>query len=897
AVYFRCSMATLSSGTHLGPYEILDAIGAGGMGEVYKARDPRLGRDVAIKVLPASLSADPERLHRFEQEARAAAALNHPNILAVHDIGQHDGAPYIVSELLEGETLRERLNGGALPVRKAVEYAVQIAHGLAAAHEKGITHRDLKPENVFVTSDGRVKILDFGLAKLTQPDTALAGASALPTTPPNTQAGIVLGTVGYMAPEQVRGLPADHRSDIFAFGAIVYEMLSGQRAFRGETTADTMGAILMKEPPDLPAGERHIPPVLERIVDRCVEKSPAARFQSAVDLAFALDALSSGSGATSAPMAARARVSRERTAWVLFGVACVIVLALAAGVYQRGAPARDTNPFRFLVSVPPMPNPLDIAVSPDGRQIAFVASTSEGRTALFVRQSASLALEQLAGTDGATQPFWSPDSRFIGFVAGGILKKVDTSGGLPQNVGNLSLSYFSGGTWNSEGTIVVSSGSRLYRVPAAGGGEPVAVTILSETQQETGHVWPYFLPDGRHFLYLAWSIQPSNRAVYVGSLDSMERKRLLSVESMAAYTQPGHLLFHRGGTLFAQAFDPSELEMTGEPVPIADQVFTGSGVGGRSAFAVSQNGVLVYRAAGPAANRRFSWFDQTGKQLMSAGEAGLYTTNFDLSPDGKQIAVARLNPAASQYDIWVIDWARRDALTRFTFDPALSFNGNVVWSPDGLRIAFTSDRKGNRDIFARKTGGVGEETLLDSSDDEWIEDWSKDGRYIAYGMNPRAGEAGDIYALPLFGDRKPIPVVRSPANDDEPRFSFDGNWLAYNSDESGTHQVYLIPFPPSDQKLQVSSNGGAQPRWRSDGKELYYLDLEGKLMAVNITTDSKLESGTPRVLFDTKLSVDPARDQFAVTPDGQRFLVQLPVAESEPTPITVIVNWPAGLTN
>ena len=416
------------------------------MGEVYRARDPRLGRDVAVKVLPAAFSADPERLHRFEQEARAAAALNHPNILAVHDIGQHDGAPYIVSELLEGETLRERLKDGALPVRKAVDFAVQIAHGLAAAHEKGITHRDLKPENVFVMSDGRVKILDFGLAKLTQVEPSAAGVSALPTTPPNTQAGLVLGTIGYMAPEQVRGLAADHRSDIFAFGAILYEMLSGQRAFRGDTAADTMSAILAKDPPDLLTAERQIPPALERFVDRCVEKSPAARFQSAVNLAFALEALSSGSNATSAPMAAPAGVSRERTAWVLFGVACVIGLALAAGVYPRPAPPRDTNPFRFLVSVPPMPNPIDIAVSPDGRQIAFVASTSEGRTALFVRQSASLDFRQLAGTDGASQPFWSPDSRFVGFVAGGILKKVDTSGGLPQNVCNLPTFLVAPGT-------------------------------------------------------------------------------------------------------------------------------------------------------------------------------------------------------------------------------------------------------------------------------------------------------------------------------------------------------------------------------------------------------------------------------------------------------------------
>ncbi len=508
----------------------------------------------------------------------------------------------------------------------------------------------------------------------------------------------------------------------------------------------------------------------------------------------------------------------------------------------------------------------------------------------------SVTPKQIEGTNNASMPFWSPDSHSIAFTADQRLKRVDLSGGIPQELAAVNSTVFSGGTWNREGTILFAPGavrgSVLFRISDTGG-TPAAFTTLDSSQQETGHFWPTFLPDGRHFLYLAWSSQPSNRAIYVGSLDSMERTRILSAESMPLYAEPGYLLFRRGVTLFTQPFSTSKLQLSGEAVRIADQVAAGGN--GLGAFTVSQNGVLAYRAGGgPAANRRFVWIDRNGKQQGPIGDSGLYTLNFDLSPDGTEIAVARLNPSTLLYDIWLLDWARKIS-TPFTFDPALSAFGNVVWSGDGKRIAFSTERKGNRDIYEKRTDGTGEDTpLLASQDDEWPEDWSRDGRYLIYAMN-LLGNSGDILALPLFGDRKPFPVVQSPAADDEPRLSPDGNWLAYNSNVSGVHQVYIISFPAGGQKRQVTSDGGSQPRWRRDGKELYYLALDGKLMAVDITAGATVESGSPHLLFESGITVDPIRDQFAAQSDGQRFLIQLTDADSGVTPINVVVNWTAAL--
>ena len=870
-------------GQRLFGYDVVSLLGAGGMGEVYRARDPRLGRDVAIKVLPAAFSAEPERLQRFEQEARAAAALNHPNILAVYDVGTLGEAPYIVSELLEGETLRARLIGGSLPLRKVVDYSVQIVRGLAAAHEKGIVHRDLKPENIFVTADGRVKILDFGLAKLTQPEGAGAGASALPTTPPDTVAGVVLGTVGYMAPEQVRGQQADHRSDVFAFGAVLYEMLSGQRAFRGATTADTMSAILKEDPPDLPAVDRHIPPALERVVDRCLEKSPSARFQSTHDLTFALEGLSSQSAAIAVPDT-QVRARRfDRFAWPVAGLLGLTAVGLAFFPVRRPS-GPELTAVRFELHPPPgtrfsfgAANPSQ-AVSPDGRRLAFVAQRFGSPSSLWVRELDSVEAHMLPGTDGATDPFWSPDGGFLGFFAGRQLKRIDITGGSPQVICEAGTA--GGGTWNVDDVIIYGTDAGpLFRVPATGG-QPVALTTLDSSQKETVHRRPQFLPDGSHFLYIA---RPSN-TVFVGELDSAHSKPLLTADSKAMYTAPGYLLFVRQGTLMAQMFDANSLETTGQAFPVAAQVGFNPAVA-RAAFSVSDAGVLTTAGVNVGA-ARFAWFDRTGKSLeMPIPEVGPYT-NFDLSPDERQIAVQRAG------DIWLLDVVR-GVLSRLTSDPATE--GDPIWSPDSRRLVFTSFRNGQTDLFEKTIAGGAETLLLASDEPKYPEDWSSDGRSIVY-ISPQGGRR--FWVLPMVDDGKPSVLIDTPFVKDEPHFSPDGQWLAYYSDESGRAEVYVQPFPGPGERVRVSTDGGSQPRWKKDGSELFYLSLDGKMMAATIKYGRTLQVDVPKILFQTPITVaTPNIDQYDVTADGQRFVVLAPVEGDTQSPITVVLNWTAGLKN
>ncbi len=890
----------LMPGTRLGPYEIVAALGAGGMGEVYRARDPRLGRDVAVKVLPPAFSADPERLTRFEQEARAAAALNHPNILAVYDVGQHDGSPYIVSELLEGETLRERLAAGALPVRKALEYAVQIAQGLAAAHEKGIVHRDLKPENVVVTGDGRVKILDFGLAKLTQAEPVEAGISALPTTPPHTQAGIVLGTFGYMSPEQVRGLVADHRADIFALGTLLYEMLSGQRAFRGDTAADSMTAILKEDPPDLPVAERRIPPALDRIVNRCLEKNPANRFQTAVDLTFAIEGISSQSDAF------RARdgrfsgrpARRELAAWS--GVAIVSVFAAALGwnALDRATPDAERSVHATLL--PPEnwtltgTNPAArLAVSPDGLRLAFVANGPDRRSMLWVRRFDSLAPQPLQGTEGATSPFWSPDSRFLGFFASGKLKRIDASGGPAVTLCDAPYTRggaVPGGAWNRDGVILFgSSGASLQHVSASGG-IPARVTTLQG--QETSHQLPFFLPDGQHFLFqVAIGSSASAGAVgseiRIGSLDSPEVRPLMKGTSQAMYA--GHLLFVRDQTLMVQAFDAQRLELSDEPVPLAEQIV--SSPSGGSTFSVSQNGVLVYQA-GPSAlsPSRLVWIDREGKEVATLGDVAAYG-DVQLSSDGRRAAVSLLQAESNTRDVWIFDLAR-GVPARFTFDAANDLA--AIWSPGDDRVVFSSARAGRLDLYEKASTMVGDETiLLADSADKYPLSWSRDGRFILYSVIE--GRNQDLWALPLFGDRKPFPFARSTFSETAGQFSPNGKWIAYRSDESGRPEIWAGPFPGPGRRTQISTEGAGAgyPRWDRDGKELYYLDAASRLMAVQVSADgSELQIGTIRPLFETRASFR-LRSSYDISPDGQRFLINSNVGEA--APITLVVNWAAML--
>jgi Tol biopolymer transport system component len=632
------------------------------------------------------------------------------------------------------------------------------------------------------------------------------------------------------------------------------------------------------------------PPLMDRVVKKCLAKNPERRWQAAGDLRDELTWIAEGAQlGEGSRQRSSVRAKRFVSMWAVAATTLLAVALLMIGVRSPGS-AGPSDEVRFSITTPNLPNPRHIAISPDGRWIAFPASTASRASALFVRRIDSVNPEQLPGTEGASAPFWSADSRYIAFFAGGKIKKVGVSGGSVQNICNAAPTW-NAGTWNNAATIIFSAGGTLQRVSAAGG-EPTRIGALDESRQETANIQPSFLPDGNHFLYLAWSTQRTNRAIYVGSLDSSDKVKLFDSESKVAYAAPGYLLFHRGGVLFAQPFDAERMAFTGAVARVADEIAYDL-LSGEAAFAVSTNERLVYYAGGgPAIRREFVWFDRMGHREGTAGDPGFYTANFDLSPDGTRVAVVQRNSENSQYDAWVIDWARKTP-TRFTFDPALSANGNLVWSPDGRHIAFSSERRGNRDIFERQTGSGVETSMLATLNDEWPEDWSRDGRYLAYGVNSGTAAFGNLYVLPLFGDRKPILVSESPFAEDEPQFSFDGKWLAYNSNESGTAQVYVVTFPAIDQKRQLSTAGGVQPRWRRDDRELYYLAPDGAMMAVEFSPT--VESAAPRPLFNTGLDADPFRDQYAVSPDGERFLIQLPAREGTEMPVTVVMNWTAAL--
>jgi len=864
----------------LGPYELLSPLGAGGMGEVYRARDTRLNREAAIKILPVSFANDADRLLRFEQEARATSALNNANILTVYDIGTQEGLPFIVAELLEGEELRQQLNNGPLPSRKAIDYAQQIASGLAAAHSKGIVHRDLKPENIFITTEGRVKILDFGLAKL-RPQQSGHSESDVATQRAITDPGVALGTVGYMSPEQVRGQMADHRSDIFSFGVILYEMLTGRQAFRRETTAETMTAILKEEPEEVTELNSKVAPQLERIVQRCLEKKTERRFQSTSDLCFALETLTTASGVQSGgatTIVVRGK-NRERLAWIVAGVLLGLVAMLPFAIAYFRRPPVDVSATRFII--PPAAKQVFASptISPDGRRLVY-GVLSEGKWQLWIRPLDSLTAQPLPGAEGADWAVWSPDSRSIGFYAEGKIKRLDLSGGPAQPLADANTPW--GIAWGRNGVIAfcpTPGGSPLYRVSDKGG-EPIQLTTLNESRQEMSHLFPVFLPDGRHFLYLARSRQKENNAIYVGSLDSKEVTRISSADSYLAYSAPGYLLFAREATLMAQRFDADKLQATGEAFPVVEHLRPWD-------FSVSENGVLVYITGNPVLNQ-LTWFDRGGKPVDTVGPPGHYFFP-RLSPDEKRVAVVCSNPASGwNSDIWQID--QRGVPSPLTSDPA--FDTDPVWSPDGSRIAFDSDREGVWSLYQKLSSGAGNDEELLKGDE--VMDWSPDGRFILYGI--LRGTFFEPWVLPMFGDRKPYQLLQTELID-YGTFSPNGRWVAYESDETGTVEVYVREFQGSGGKWRVSTGGGSLPRWRRDGKELFYLSggkhlfylSEGKMMAVEVkASGASFEAGVPKLLFER------GRD-FDVSRDGQRFLIPVPVEEGSSAPITVVMNWTADL--
>jgi Tol biopolymer transport system component/predicted Ser/Thr protein kinase len=885
-------------GKRLGPYEILSAVGAGGMGEVYRAKDTRLDRIVAIKILPDHHASNPELRERFEREARAVAALNHPNICTLHDVGHQDGIDYLVMEYVEGETLAARLEKGPLPLDQVLRYAIEIADALDKAHRKGVTHRDLKPGNIMLTKSGS-KLLDFGLAKLREDAAPATPLSQLPTgKDPITAQGTILGTLQYMAPEQLEGKEADARTDIFAFGVVVYEMATGKKAFEGKSQASLIAAILEREPPPMSSLQPMTPPALDRVVRTCLAKDPDDRWQTAADVTKQLKWIAEGGSQAGILMpVATHRKTREGLMAAVAAIAVVTALALAF-LYFRRVP-QDARTTRFFVSPPETwglaqqlvstgtgAPPAPLAVSPDGHQIAFAATSADGKTLLWVRSLDTIAAQALAGTEGAVRPFWSPDSRFLGFFADGKLKKIEVSGGPPITL--CDSSGGGGGAWSRDGVIVFSSRpySGLQKVSASGG-VPTPATKLS--QGDIAHVRPSFLPDGRHFLYrgLGSGVVVAG-AIYLSSLDSADQKLLFNADSTNVLYSQGYLLFLRETTLMAQPFDARRFVLTGEAFPIAEQIRT-QGALPYGFFSASENGVLAYQTGSGAAGSQLVWFDRAGKQIRVLGDPALYT-DLELSPDGKRASIS-FPAQASIWDIWIYDLAR-GLPTRFTFGTAQALTS--IWSPDGSRIVFNSREKRHFDLYQKASSGAGtEEVLLEDNLDKYPVSWSPDGRFILYRTTNAA--ASGLFVFPLSGDRKPYPFLKTQFNEGLGQFSPDGRWVAYESNDSARDEIYVAPFPGPGGKWQISTAGGSFPRWRRDGTEIFYLAPDNKLMAAAVNgKGGSFEVGVVKPLFET--NTFRARYSFAVSPDGQRFLmINTTKQQVSSAPITVVLNWTAGL--
>jgi serine/threonine protein kinase/Tol biopolymer transport system component len=883
----------LSVGTRLGPYEIQSLLGAGGMGEVYKGRDTRLDRTVAIKILPEALAADPQFRERFDREARTISRLDHPHICALYDIGEQDGRAYLVMQHLEGETLELRLERGPLPLNEALIYATQIAEALATAHRVGIVHRDLKPGNVMLTKAG-TKLLDFGLAKASAGAIGAGGGSILPTTPPHlTAQGTILGTFQYMAPEQAEGQDANARTDIFAFGCVLYEMLTGQKAFEGKTQAGLIGAIMHAEPAPVAARQPLVPRALDRVLRKCLAKDPDARWQTARDLHDELTWIADESVSSSPPTPFPASVfrPRERVAWLLAAVALTAVVAGAVWELRR-SPVH-LSVMRFEVPTPASSDLTSFALSPDGDALVFVAA-ADGAAKLWVRRLDHTTAIPLAGTEGASFPFWSPDGHAIGFFADSKLKRVDVAGGTPQVLAEAPNGR--GGTWSDDGVILFSPTNTavprtvLMRVSAAGGTATPATRLAAG---QVNHRWPQFLPDGRRFLFLSAFGPPDANGVYLGSLDGREPIRLLPTESAALFAPPNTLLVVRQRVLRAMQFDPDRGTSGGEDVPVADAVGTDETLL-RSALSVSRTGVLAYRPTGGGQRRQLVWVDRTGAQLEPIGppdDNALGDPGID--PSGRRLVVSRF--LGGKGDVWLMD-PHRGAATRLTFDPALATN--PTWSADGRRVFFLSTRGGGTSLFEKPVAGPGGEQLI-LRDGGMPLSASPDGRFVLY-TRTGSSTGNDVWALPLAGDdRKPFPVLQTTADERAAEFSPDGRWIAYESNESGRFEIYIRSFPAAGETLEVSTTGGTQPQWRHDEKELYYIALDARLMAVSVTASpdgQTLYAGAPVPLFPTRLAsgvgLAPGRLQYAVAADG-RFLLNTVVGELSAPPITLVLNWTA----
>jgi len=894
------------AGTRLGPYEVVALIGAGGMGEVYRAHDTRLNRDVALKVLPDVFARDSARMARFEREAKLLASLNHPNIAAIYGLEVSGSIRALVMELVEGPTIAERIAGGPVPVDEALPIARQVADAVEYAHENNVIHRDLKPANIKVKADGVVKVLDFGLAKALSDEPTGADMSNSPTlSMAATMQGVILGTAAYMAPEQAKGKTADRRADVWAFGVVLYEMLTGKQLHKGETVPETLASVMMKES-SLEALPKNTPPAIRNLLRRCLEKNLKRRLQHAGEARIIIEDVLSG--VAPVPVEAVSAARRQRIfGWIGAAVAAVLLLALAAVSFIHFRETPPEAPVLRATILPPENTTFDfvtslglVAVSPDGRRLAFSAGPAGGRNQLYIRPLDALTAQPLAGTEGARFPFWSPDSRFVGFFAGGKLKKIDASGGPAITLADAPAGR--GGTWSRDGVIVfgpLNSGP-LQRVSASGGAASPATTVDAE-RSEGSHRMPWFLPDGQHFLYAVAGVAVGGAAsasvtVRIGSLmgkerDPLEGKIVAETNSHAIYAQ-GYLLFVREDALMAQPFDTQRLVTTGEAVPVAEQIQRALASGNAGVFSASEGGLLAFQGgAGAGGGNRLTWFDRTGKQIGMLGDPAAYG-DLELSPDGKRASVSIPDQAGRARDIWVYDVAR-SLRTRFTFDPADETTS--LWSPDGSRVVFNSRRKGHFDLYQKASSGAGaEEVLLVDNLDKVPRSWSSDGQSILY--TSAGGATGlDMFVVPLSGDRKTVPFLATKFLETFGQFSPDDRWVAYLSNESGRTEVYVAPFPGPGGKWQVSTGGGNWPRWRRDGAEIFYQAPDDRLMAAAVNgKGASFEVGAVMPLFETR-AMTGLRFPYDVFADGQRFLINTLPEQATSAPITVVLNWTAGL--
>jgi serine/threonine-protein kinase len=854
-------------------YRIVERIGAGGMGEVYRAHDTVLDRFVALKVLPLEVAGDPERLARFQKEAKATAALNHPNILAIHDFGTDGETVFAVTELLEGETLAERLAPGRFTVRHSVEVAIAIARGLAAAHGKGVVHRDLKPANIFVTREGAIKILDFGIAKLIEPK---PGAHD-PTFPAPTATGAIMGTLGYMAPEQLRGAAVDQRADIFAFGCVLYEMLAGDRPFAKGTAAETIGAILNEEAPPLDAGGRDVPAALARVVDRCLAKRPEDRFSSAHDVALMLAAVSTAASPVAAPPARRPSVGARAIPWSIAGLA--ILFALVASWRRPSSNGRPTPGIRRVsirvsgVIVTRGTASSTLTISPDGTSLVFLGRRGETEQ-LYVRPLARAEATPIPGTENATSPFFSPDGQWIGFFADGKLRKVSLAGGPPVSI--CAATRDSRASWGRDGTIVFAppSDRRLWRVPAAGG-TPEPLTRIDKAGSDQSHTWPEILPNGDAILFVVAT--ESGSRIVAARLPIGEWKTLVEGGTQPHFCTTGHLVYSSAEGIFAAPFDPERLALTGAPVVIAEPALP---------LAVSREGLLVHGPSPfPAGDLALVWVDRKGvPRPMTETRRSYFMPR--LSPDGKRLAVG-VRSGGTGSDIWILD-LERDVMSRLTFDDSSRY---PLWTPDGRRVVFTSSRGGESNLFWKPADGSSpEERLTTSPNSQFAHSFSPDGRLLAFDDS----RPGDIWLLPVGDRRGEFALLRTPFREWGPRFSPDGRWLAYLSDESLRLELYVERYPDRGSKSQLSTDGATEPVWPRNGREIFYRSDE-RMMVIEVRTEPVFSASKPSVLFEGRYERGlPGISNYDVTPDGQRLvMVRGRQEETNSTQLTLVMDWSA----